>query len=160
MTFRDWLDNDNYSLLLREVSRYIPEEDCGDVLHEVLLQLLETNADKEDWVSYAVRACYISYNSTTSPYARKYARNVTETELTGREYDLPDEEADELASVDILKMVADAEGVSWYEKELLKRKILEDKSFRELSDEYHLTHNQTEYSFYKAIARIRDYYKL
>lgn len=154
MGLRDWLTDERYDKLLTEVGRYIPSDECAEVLHEVLCQMLEKDTKCDDYASYIVRAAYRSYNSKTSPYARKYAKYVTEVELDERVCEIPDEE-DELACVDVLKLIDECDTVSWYEKEVLKRKILEEKSFKQLAEECNLTKDQVVYSYYKAARKIR-----
>lgn len=159
MSLRDWLTDERYDKLLTEVSRYVPDDECAEVLHEVLCQMLEKDTKCDDYASYIVRAAYRSYNSTTSPYARKHAHNVTEVELSGREFDIADEE-DELACVDILKLIEECDGVSWYEKEVLKRKQIEGKTFKQLAEEYNLTKDQVIYSYYKAARKIGEKFNI
>lgn len=159
MTFKEWFSDERYKELLKEVSRYVPPEDAADVLHEIMLQLLETDKLCDDYKAYIVRSAYMSYNSTTSPYARKYARNVTEVELDGREDTIPDE-TDELSTVDIFKLIEETPDISWWEREALKRKILEEKTFKEVADEWCVTQDQAVYSYYKAINKIKQFHKL
>jgi len=157
MSFKEFIAIDgNYNALLREVERYIPKEDAPDVLHEIVTQMLSENVPRNDYMAYAVSACWRSYHSKTSPYARKYGKNIITTELDGRE-NIPDEK-DELDSVDILKMIDSCPEVVWWCKEAVKRKILEEKTFKELAEEYDCTENQIVYSYYTTIRKIREYY--
>lgn len=159
MTFNEFISVDgNYQALLREAERYIPKADAPDVVHEVVVQMLSENIPRDDYMAYAVASCYRSYFSKTSPYARKFGRNITTTELDGRE-NIPDEK-DELDSVDVLKMINECPCIVWWLKEVVKRKILEQKTFEELAVEYDLTINQVVYSYYTTIRRIREYYGL
>lgn len=159
MDFKEFIAIEgNYNALRREVERYIPVEAVDDVVHEVVVQMLSENIPRDDYMAYAVSACYRSYFSKTSPYARKFGRNITTTELDGRE-NIPDEK-DELDSVDVLKMINECPCIVWWLKEVVKRKILEQKTFEELAVEYDLTINQVVYSYYTTIRRIREYYGL
>lgn len=157
MEFKEFISEDgNYQALRREVGRYIPKEDVDDVLHEVIVQMLSDERERDDYIAYAVAACWRSYHSKTSYYARKYARNIITTELDGRE-NIPDEK-DELNEVDIIKMIDSCSEVVWWCKELVKRKIIEEKTFKELAEEYDITENQVVYSYYTTIRKIREYY--
>ena len=42
----------------------------------------------------------------------------------------------------------------------MKRKILEEKTFKEVADEWCVTQDQAVYSYYKAINKIQQFHKL
>lgn len=159
MKFKDWLTTERYETLLKEARRYIPAADADDVLHEVVLQLLESGNELDDYPSYVARACWRSYKSTTSPYARKYGKGNPTVELDGTEENIPDE-VDELASVDVLKMIADTPNLCWWEREAVKRKVIEGKTYKEVAEEWDITPDQAIYSIHTAINNIRNHYNI
>lgn len=159
MKFKDWLTTERYETLIKEARRYIPAADADDVLHEVVLQLLESEKELDDYPSYVARACWRSYKSTTSPYARKYGKGNPTVELDGTEENIPDE-INELAGIDVIKQINECSSIVWWEKELVKRKILEEKTFEELAEEYDLTFNQVVYSYRTSINKIREFYDI
>ena len=133
-----------YEYLLSTLKKYIPAEDAEDVLQEVLLQIYSNEKYSKD-IPYILKACYQSYYSKTSPYAHQRGPICT--------HELPDIPYEEEEVIDIDKVidwVEDIKELSWWEKQCFLRKILENKTFNELSKEYNEAPANIGYSFRKA----------
>jgi hypothetical protein len=60
--------------------------------------------------------------------------------------------------IDICEYIDTTPGLSWWEKECFKRKIIEKKTFKELEDEYNIPAYSIQYSYNKVIKKIRKRY--
>lgn len=138
------MTTEEYNYLLNTLKKYIPKQDVEDVLQEVLVQIYSDDKYPKD-TAYILRACYKSYYSKTSPYA--YTKGIT---CVDEFPEIPYEE-EEVVDIDkIIKWVEDIKELSWWEKQCFLRKILEDKTFKELSKEYNEAQANIGYSFRKA----------
>lgn len=144
------MTDEDYKYLLGVLhNRYkIPLEDAKDVLQDVLLQLLERPKDIKDVNAYIIRACYRSYYSNKSKYLPKEILCDTLPEI--------EPEYEEVVDIDkVIDFIDKSDSCCWWEKELVKRKNLEDKTFKELSDECNLPHWGVEYSYFKTIKKLQ-----
>lgn len=140
------MDTNTYNHIKKEIARYIPEQYCGEVLQDVLVGIYQREVLPKDIISYTIRACYRDFFSSNSTFARQ---KFTYEPLTD-DMDTPDD-GDEVVDIDkVISWVNNLEGLSWWEKQCFLRKILEDKTFEELSKEYRVSERQITYSFYKA----------
>lgn len=149
------MNEKDYYYILKTIKKYIPEQEAQEVLHEVILQVLE-NPPQKLTNEYIIRACFDSYYSKTSPYARKKLREVL---VDYKDIDAIEEIEEDNLPIDICKYIDEVEGLSWWEKECVKRKNLEGKTFRELSIEYNIPGYTIQYSYKKAIKKIREKYE-
>lgn len=135
--------SDNYSKWL-SIAKRICGTKAEDVLHTLLLQILEKEDTSyiENWDSYISKSIYVSAYSKTSPYNRIWNRLQVVEWNDDIEY--PDIEPQE----DIWTAIDDAP-FSWWEKEVFKRKVLEEKTFQEIADEAGINIGQAYYSFNK-----------
>lgn len=141
------ITEEQYNFWKKELLKFIPREDIQEVLHEVLLQFLTGDYHPDCLDAYIIGSCCRSYYSTTSPYARQENKHLIVTELGN--YDREDANLTDYEKLDILKYIDDLKGVSWWEKECFKRKILEDKTFKKLAEEYDLMDYQVIHSYKK-----------
>lgn len=149
---------EQYDYCYTQLKKYIPESEVGDVLQEILLQICEQENDKiNDIIAYVLAAAYKSYWSKYSPYARKYKSSPLENNLVDISLieEIVPEEPGEIDNFDIFAEIDKVENACWWEKEVVKRKILEGKNFKELAKEYNLSINQVVYSYYKTIRNIK-----
>lgn len=146
-----------YNDILKDILKYIPEQEAQEVLQEVLLQIYETGGEERKLnPEYIRNACYRSFYSKTSPYARKKLREKLTGELIEA---VEDEEYEDELPENICKYIDSTDGLSWWEKEALKSKYLEGKSYKELSVEYNIPIHTVQYSVGKAIRKIRQRYE-
>lgn len=149
---------EQYDYCYEHLKKCIPESAVEDVLQEILLQICEKGDDDiNDVISYIISSAYKSYWSNTSPYAKKFKQvpfqdNLIDISLI--EQEIP-EEPSEVDNFDIFAEIDNVENACWWEKEAVKRKILEGKTFKELAKEYNLSVNQVVYSYYKTIRNIK-----
>ncbi len=146
------MDEKTYKYLLTTLKKYIPRDKVEDVLQEVLSEVYSKTELPRDIIAYVLRASWRSYNSNTSPYAKARSCFVTD-ELP----DIPDDSGEGV--IDIDKVIAWIDSVSeicWWEKELVKRKHLEQKSFKELSKEYGIPESKVQYSYYKSLKKLQN----
>ena len=136
------ISSEQYYQALNEILKYIPKQDAQDVLHNILLQdtLTEFN------LAYICKACYKAYRVKN----RKEIPTEDFKDLESSDEDVYQE------PIDIIPFIDNCESISWWEKELVKRRNLENKKFREMAKECNLNLNQTSYSYYKAIRKIRN----
>lgn len=155
----------NYNKWLERVKTFIPSDEAGDVLNSVLLSILERNLDIENDVDclecYIVSSCKLAYRSPNSPYNRQLERHKHFLQFddgiaTGNEDYADDNDDDEMKKVDIFKMIAESP-FSWYEKELFKRRLLENdgKTLKQMAIECNLSPSQVWYTHRK----IKNYLK-
>ena len=142
------MDSRTYKYLQEQLKKYIPRQDVDDVLQTILTEVYSKDVLPKDIVAYVLRSGYRSYYSKTSPYARQ-TKQLSTVELT-EDIDLPEED-DEVVDIDqVISWVEGVDGLSWWEKQAFLRKILEEKTFQQLSREYNIPVANVEYSFYKA----------
>lgn len=140
------MDEKIYKYLKEQLSKYIPVDKVDDVLQTVLVEVYEKDVLPKDIVAYVLKACYQSYYSNTSPYSRQKFSYVELTDDIDKE-----DEQDEIIDIDkVIAWVESLDGLSWWEKQAFLRKILEEKTFQQLSKEYGIPTANVEYSFYKA----------
>lgn len=149
---------EQYDHCYKTLKKCIPENAVGDVLQEILLQICEKgDEDINDIEAYVIGAAYKSYWSRYSPYARKFKQNPLHNniiDISMIEEEIP-EEPSEIDNFDIFSAIDEVKTSCWWEKEVVKRKILEGKTFKELAKEYNLSVNQVVYSYYKTIQNIK-----
>ena len=139
----------NYEKWLNTAKKSVPADKAADTLHTVIIQLYDSGTPLESIVNldaYIARSVWISYISNKSLYNRTWKSR----EVLGVDVETPepiDEEEDE-TDADVWKMIDDC-GCSWWEKEIFKRKVLEEKTFAEIAEETHLSLGQVYYSFRK-----------
>lgn len=139
------ISSEQYYQALNEVLKYIPQQDAQDILHDILLQpsLQEFN------LSYICKACYKAYR----------VKNRKEI-LTDDFKDLESSDEDVYQEpIDIIPFIDNCKSISWWEKELVKRRNLENKKFKEMAKECNLNLNKTSYSYYKTVRKIRKEYE-
>lgn len=149
---------EQYDYCFNALKKYIPEEPLKDCLQETLLIVCEMNFKDtpENTCKYIIRSTYTNYFSNTSSYAYKF-RNKRISDLCDismLEEEIP-EEPTEIDNFDIFSAIDKVKTSCWWEKEVVKRKILEGKTFKELAKEYNLSVNQVVYSYYKTIKNIK-----
>lgn len=155
------LTEEQYNYCLARIKTIVPESAAEDVLHEILLQVMESGVVIDDIPAYIISSAYRSYYSRTSPYARKYKPMIQgDIDLTRLSDVLPEDyDVDEFDcyAVDIVKEIDNFDGACWWEKEAVKRKILENKTFKELAVEYNIKESQIQYSFYKTVKKLKKH---
>lgn len=156
------ITQEQYDYCKRVLEKYIPETDLDDCLQETLLIICEMDTSNiKDICKYIIRSVYTNYKSNTSPYARKYKQKMYNRmiDIDQIEDDVPEEDVgdDIFSMIDILAEIDSFDGACWWEKEAVKRKVLENKTFRELAVEYNISESQIQYSFYKTIKKLKKY---
>lgn len=155
------LSEKEYNLCLNTIKQRIPKSEAEELLHTVLLQLLEKEDDREGYgsVAHIIATCFKAYFSNYSPYKYNKHKLVFNSDYL-EECDILEEE-DELADLPdyICDFIDNCKDISWWEKELVKRKHLENKTFKELAEETNIGERQVIYSYYKAIKKIRQQYE-
>lgn len=157
----------NYNKWLTKIKNIVPEDEAGDVLNSVLLSMMERNINVDNDIDclecYIVSSCKIAYRSPNSPYNRQLGRHIKTINFddaisTGiADEEITDDEDDNLKDVDIIKLIADSP-FSWYEKELFKRRLLENdgKTLKEMAIECNLTPSQVWYTHRKIKTYLKD----
>lgn len=148
---------EKYDIWLSKISKFIPKEDAREVLNIVLLSLIERNFSFDGYICpdcYIINACKIQYWSKNSTYNRQMGNQVNKVEIDEEVIKIDDPEPDPYMEIDIWKEI-DNSPFCWWEKEMFKRKILEGKTLKEMSEECNLTQGQIWYSYNK----IRKYLK-
>lgn len=136
-----------YDLWLKSVRQFAGEDAC-DVLNDVLVYMYDHNI-VPDTDYYVIKSCKNSLFCRNSPYARKRDRHLQFVELDGGfSVETPEEDPEDIELLDVWSAIEDI-GCSWWEKELFKRKVLEDKTFQEIANEVGLTLGQVYYSYIK-----------
>lgn len=155
------ITQEQYDYCLDKIKQIVPPAEAEDVLHEILLQVLEGETKIDDVPAYIISSAYRSFYSKTSPYARKYKPEMYNNmqDIESIEDEVPEEDAgdDIFSTIDILAEINSFDGACWWEKEAVKRKVLENKTFRELAVEYNISESQVQYSFYKTIKKLKKY---
>lgn len=149
------ITQEQYNYCLGKIKQIVPQTEAEDVLHEILLQLIESEVKVDNIPAYIISSAYRSYYSKTSPYARKYKPEIYDRGVDIDQIEAENESGD--IFIDIVSEIDSFEGVCWWEKEVVKRKILENKTFRTLAVEYNISESQIQYSFYKAIKKLKKY---
>lgn len=140
----------NYNGWLAKVKTFVPDTEAGDVLDGVILSMMERGleADDLDCVEcYVLRACKLAYHSPNSPHNRELEKHIIKIGLD--EYgdvDGGDEPVE--YNFNIWDVIQSAP-FSWWEKEVFKRKVLENKTLQEMADETNLSISQLWYSYNK-----------
>ena len=139
----------NYEKWLKTAKKCVPADKAEDILHTVIIQLFDSKTPLEsieNIEAYIARSVWISYISNNSLYNRTWRSK----EVLGLDGDVeePFDEPD-LDEQDNVWTMIDQCGCSWWEKEIFKRKVLEDKTFAEIAEETHLSIGQVYYSFKK-----------
>ena len=142
----------NYNGWLMKVKTFVPENEAGDVLDSVILSMLERGMDADDLECvecYVLRACKLAFISKNSPYNRQLENHIVKIGLDeyGDGDGVVDEPVEEL-DFNIWDVIANAP-FSWWEKEVFKRKVLENKTLQEMADETNLSVSQVWYSYNK-----------
>lgn len=151
------ITQEQYNYCLDKIKQIVPPNEAEDVLHEILLQVLGEGSKINDVPAYIISSAYRSYYSKTSPYARKYKQMIYCSTDDQIEDEVQDGDIFNKYDIDIVSEIDSFEGVCWWEKEVVKRKILENKTFRELEVEYNIPGSQIQYSFYKTIKKLKKY---
>ena len=146
-----------YNLWLSQVKHFAGDEAC-DVLNDVLVYMYDHNI-VPDTDYYVIKSCKNSLYCKNSPYARKRDKHLPFTDYDGELFEeMPEEDSDDMESIDIWATIETIE-CSWWEKELFKRKVLEDKSFQEIADDTGLTVGQVYYSYIKVKNALKNILK-
>ena len=141
--------NEKYDLWVSKLHGYIPEEDITDVLNSVLLSLLQRGMTSEEFDCidcYVLNACKIAYYSKTSPYNRELRRFTIRAEIDELA-EMPEDEP-EPSFPNVMKLIEESP-FCWWEKELFKRKVLEDKTLEEMAAECNISTGKVWYSYNK-----------
>lgn len=145
----------NYNKWVDKLSRIMGEDKAKDVLHSVILSLYDRDIPDDyirDIDSYIIKSAKLSAYSPNGQYRRMC---IKENLVDPQEFVIADiEDNQDDNDFDIWKEIDDSP-FSWWEKEVFKRKILEDKTLQELADETNLSLGQVYYSFCK----VRNYLK-
>lgn len=147
--------SDNYEKWVLKVSKVVPECDTKDVLHYVIVSLYNRNIEDDFFFNidaYIVQSCRLAYYSKTSSYNKYKVKEVQLGDNVIKEDDYDTEVEDD---IDIWPIIDEAP-FSWWERELFKRKILEDKTFDELAKECNLSLGQVYYSYSKVRTWLKD----
>lgn len=160
--------NLNYTKWMDKVRKVVPADEAGDVLHTVLLSMLER--DQAEKLSpeeidcldcYVVSSCKMAYRSPNSPYSRQLDRHLQRVDFdeavhAGEVDEEEPDEGDRMEGLDIIAIVNESP-FSWYEKELFKRRLLEDggKTLKRMAEECNLSPSQVWYTHRK----IKQYIK-
>lgn len=156
----------NYDKWLIKIKNIVPEDEAGDVLNSVLLSMMERNINVDNDIDclecYIVSSCKIAYRSPNSPYNRQLGRHIKTINFddaisTGiADEEITDDEEDKFKNIDIIKLIQESP-FSWYEKELFKRRLLENngKTLKEMAKECNLSPSQVWYSHRK----VKNYLK-
>lgn len=153
------ITQEQYNYCLDKIKQIVPPNEAGDVLHEILLQVLGREVKVDNIPAYIISSAYRSYYSKTSPYARKYKTEIYDrsVDIEQIEDEVQDGDIFNKYDIDIVSEIDSFDGACWWEKEAVKRKILENKTFRELNVEYNIPESQIQYSFYKTIKKLKKY---
>lgn len=156
----------NYKKWLQKISGIVPQDEAGDVLNSVILSMFERNIEPDNDIDclecYIVSSCKIAYRSPNSPYNRQLGRHITTINFddaisTGTmNEEITDDEDDKFKNIDIIKLIQESP-FSWYEKELFKRRLLENdgKTLKEMAKECNLSPSQVWYTHRK----VKNYLK-
>lgn len=139
----------NYEKWLKAAKKNVPTDKAEDILHTVIIQLYDSKTPLEsigNLDAYIARSVWISHISNNSLYNRTWKSR----EVLGVDVETPEpiDEEDDETDADVWKMIDDC-GCSWWEKEIFKRKVLEEKTFAEIAEETNLSLGQVYYSFRK-----------
>ena len=156
----------NYNKWLGKIKNIVPADEAGDVLDSVLLSMMERGIDPDEDLDclecYIVSSCKIAYRSPNSPYNRQLERHIRHINYddaigNGEVNDAEDDEDDPLRNIDIIQLIAESP-FSWYEKELFKRRLLENdgKTLKEMAQECNLTPSQVWYTHRKLKSYLRE----
>lgn len=156
----------NYDKWLDRIKTFIPINDAGDVLNSVLLSMLERELDVENDVDclecYIVSSCKLAYRSPNSPYNRQLERHkhflqFDDAIASGEYIEDADNDDDEMKKIDIFKLIQESP-FSWYEKELFKRRLLENdgKTLKQMAIECNLSPSQVWYTHRKIKNYLKD----
>lgn len=144
------LIQERYDIWVSKIETFIPKTEAKDVLNSVLLSMLERDKNITEFGCpdcYIINACKTAYFSKTSAYNREYERHIHTSNIDDENVeDVVEEDEDEIP--DVLSILENAP-FCWWEKELFKRKVLEGKTLREMSEECNLTVGQVWYSYNK-----------
>lgn len=145
----------NYNKWVDKLSRIMGEDKAKDVLHSVIISLYDRDIPDDyirDIDGYIIKSAKLSAFSPNGQYRRMC---IKENLVDPQEFVIADvEDNQDDNDFDIWKEIDDSP-FSWWEKEVFKRKILEDKTLQELADETNLSLGQVYYSFCK----VRNYLK-
>lgn len=148
----------NYEKWLKAAKKNVPSDKAEDILHTVIIQLYDSKTPLEsigNLDAYIARSVWISYISNNSLYNRTWhSKEVLESDFEPIE---PIDEEIEEIGCDVWDMI-DRCGCSWWEKEIFKRKVLEDKTFAEIAEETNLSLGQVYYSFRKVRNACKNLY--
>lgn len=148
------IDEAKYKLWVSELSKFIPASEVYEVLQEVLVRTLPKDIPDSELDNYVIASAYKSYYSTTSPYARNACKHLT---IIGLEnLDMADTLLPEIDKIDVIEYINSIKGISWWERQCFMRKIIEDKTFDELAEEYNISRSQVVYSYYKVKKILED----
>ena len=146
-----------YDIWLAQVKRFAGDEAC-DVLNDVLVYMYDHNI-VPDTDYYVIKSCKNSLYCKNSPYSRKRDKHLPFTDYDGELFEeTPEEDLDDMEAIDIWAAIEIID-CSWWEKELFKRKVLEDKSFQEIADDTGLTVGQVYYSYIKVKNALKNILK-
>lgn len=156
----------NYNKWLNKIKNIVPADEAGDVLDSVLLSMFERGIDPDEDLDclecYIVSSCKIAYRSPNSPYNRQLERHIRHINYddaigSGEVNEVEDDEDDVLKNIDIIQLIQESP-FSWYEKELFKRRLLENdgKTLKEMAQECNLTPSQVWYTHRKLKSYLKE----
>lgn len=150
--YNDWVE---------QLRKFIPGDEAIDVLHTVLLSVMERGLEEGREIrnldKYIIGSCRMAYFSKNSPYNRERGwREYPSDTIEPEQADTTDKEENE-GKKDVWRLIDEAP-FSWWEKEVFKRKILENKTFAELANETKLNIGQVWYSFAKVRKHLKNKY--
>ena len=144
-----WI-NDNYSILLDNVSRITRDKDeASEILHMCILSLLEFPADKQQRLydegkleMYITSASNLQYKSSTSPYHRQNRRHYrNETEWIEWKYQHnpldEDDDYEEMCEC-VLKELNE---LHFYFRILVQDKFINGLTYQQMNEKYGISKN-------------------
>jgi len=149
----------NYNVWLSTISCILPEEWANDVMHEVLVTMLEKrNVEYKCVDCYVIRACMRAYKQVRG-IAGKLGCHDNKTSISDIDDGVFDEDFDDdeevYNNIDVWRELEIAP-LSWWEKEVFKRKVLEGKSFRKLAAETNIKTYMVFYTYKKVIKVLKS----
>lgn len=148
------MDSKTYRYILDKVKEYAGD-DAEELLQTVLLQVYSKGLPKPNPIGYILRSCWKSYHSTSSPFATNKL-NFIELKDVEAEY-----QEDEAYDIDkIIDAIYEMKDIPWWDGQVVLRKILEQKTFKELSEEYGVSFDKVVNVYYSTLRKIRKNIKI
>lgn len=167
----DELVKTHYNTWIENAKKFISEDDVYDVVDGIVLSLYErpqftiSEADIDKYINGAAK---ISYWSSNSPYNRELENHIQYTELDDAQNvsfqpEIVEDDDDLIRAHNLVEYINGLKDISWWEKQCFLRKVLEDKTFREMADELNCTIGQVFYSYRKVknylAKKLENYYE-